>query len=136
MLLVHYSKNEFITEYKLRFGCQKPDSEGICCSRMKILDSELLNNSFKMSILDLVFEKSDKEIEYIINLFNSRLLIDHIVSGRKSNNLDINGIQHNEESIPQYLKFFIQNKDMNWRQIEMSTEDISGLGVIDFRYRT
>lgn len=89
-----------------------------------------------MSILDLVFEKSDKEIEYIINLFNSRLLIDHIVSGRKSNNLDINGIQHNEESIPQYLKFFIQNKDMNWRQIEMSTEDISGLGVIDFRYRT
>lgn len=106
--------------------------------RMKILDSELLNNSFKMSILDLVFEKSDKEIEYIMNLFNSRLLIDHIVSGRKSNHIDINGIQHNEESIPQYLKFFIQNKDkdMNWHQIEMSTEDISGLGVIDFRCRT
>lgn len=91
-----------------------------------------------MSILDLVFEKSDKEIEYIMNLFNSRLLIDHIVSGRKSNHIDINGIQHNEESIPQYLKFFIQNKDkdMNWHQIEMSTEDISGLGVIDFRCRT
>lgn len=105
--------------------------------RVKVLDSDLLNISFKMSILDLIFKKSYKEIDYIMNLFNSRLLIDNIISGRKYNNLDVHGIQHNENSIPQYLKVFIQNKDknLNWFQNEMRIEDISGLGVIDLRYR-
>lgn len=105
--------------------------------RMKVLDSDLLNNSFKMSILDLVFEKSHKEIDNIMNLFNSRLLIDNVVSGRKYSDLDVNGIQHNEKSIPQYLKVFIQNKgeSLNWFEDEMRIEDISGLGVIDLRYR-
>lgn len=104
--------------------------------KMKILDSQLLNNSFKLSILDLVFEKNHKEIDYIMNLFNSRLLIDNMVSGRKYNNLDVNGIQHNEKSIPQYLKVFIQskNENLNWFQSEMRIDDISGLGVIDLRH--
>ena len=105
--------------------------------RMKVLDSQLLNNSFKLSILDLVFKKSYKEIDYMMNLFNSRLLINNVVSGRKYNNLDVNGIQHNEKSIPEYLKVFIQNKDknLNWFQNEMKIEDISGLGIIDLRCR-
>ena len=33
-----------------------------------------------------------------MNLFNSRLLIDNVVSGRKYNDLHISGIQHNEKS--------------------------------------
>lgn len=104
--------------------------------KKKVLDSQLLNNSFKLSILDLVFEKNHKEIDYIMNLFNSRLLIDNMVSGRKYNNLDVNGIQHNEKSIPQYLKVFIQskNENLNWFQSEMRIDDISGLGVIDLRH--
>lgn len=70
-----------------------------------------------------------------MNLFNSRLLIDNVVSGRKYNDLHINGIQHNEKSIPQYLKVFMQNKNENlsWFQSEMRIDDISGLGVIDLR---
>ncbi len=70
-----------------------------------------------------------------MNLFNSRLLIDNVVSGRKYNDLHINGIQHNEKSIPQYLKVFMQNKNenLNWFQSEMRIDDISGLGVIDLR---
>lgn len=105
--------------------------------KMKVLDSKLLNNSFKLSILDLVFEKSQREIDDIINLFNSRLLIDNVVNGREYKDLDVNGIQHNEKSIPQYLQVFIQNKNknLNWFQSEMRIDDISGLGVIDLRNR-
>lgn len=102
--------------------------------RMRVLDSELLNNSFKLSILDLVYEKNHKEIGYIMNLFNSRLLINNVVSGRK-NNFYVNGIQHNESSIPQYLKVFMQNKGQNVNGYQNEMEDISGLGVIDLRYR-
>ncbi len=104
--------------------------------RRKVLDSQLLNCSFKMSILDLFFSKNSEDIENVMQLFNSKLLIDNVINGRKYNNLDVNGVQHNERSIPQYLKVFIQNKDenLNWFQNEMRIDDISGLGVIDLRH--
>lgn len=103
--------------------------------RRKVLDSQLLNSSFKMSILDLFFGVKSKEIDEKFELFNNRLLINNIVSGGRYSNLNINGIQHNEKSIPEYLKVFIQNKgeNMNWLEKEMRITDISGLGVVDLR---
>ncbi len=103
--------------------------------RRKVLDSQLLNGSFKMSILDLVWNKTSKDIDSILTLFNSRLIIDNLISGKTYYDSKISGMQYNEKSIPQYLKVFIQtnNKNMNWFENEMRITDISGMGVVDLR---
>lgn len=103
--------------------------------RRKIVDSELLNHSFKLSILDILNQSSKDDVDKILNDFNLGLLRDGEVDGRRYSNLGIYGIKHDEKSIPHYLKVFIQGKreNMEWFENEMRITDISGLGIIDLR---
>lgn len=107
--------------------------------RTKVVDSQILNNSFKLSILDLVYKKGKKDISAIMDEFNNRLMLWKIVESNEYYHSNINGIKYNEMSIPNYLQVFIQsmssrNGDLNWIEKEMEITDISGLGVIDLRH--
>ncbi len=106
--------------------------------RIKVIDSLILNNSFKFSILDLVFGKTNKDISAIMDVFNNRLILEKIVGDEIYYRSNVKGIKYNEMSIPNYLQVFIQsmssqNADLNWIEREMEITDISGLGVIDLR---
>lgn len=109
--------------------------------RTKIIDSKLLNYSFKFSILDLVFEKSGEEISLIMDRFNKDLIMKKIIHTKdiyNMSNMGVKGIKHDEKSIPDYLKLFIQtmssrDADLGWIENEMKINDISGLGVVDLR---
>lgn len=103
--------------------------------RKKILDSQMLDCSFKLSILDLIFKEDKKRIDIILDDFNRELM------GRVESdnyiyfNQGVRGIKHNEESIPKYVAVFIKNmnKDLNWFEEEMRITDIFGLGIVDLR---
>lgn len=106
--------------------------------RIKVIDSLILNNSFKFSILDLFFGKTNKDISAIMDVFNNKLILEKIVGDEIYYRSNVKGIKYNEMSIPNYLQVFIQsmssqNADLNWIEREMEITDISGLGVIDLR---
>ena len=103
--------------------------------RKKILDSKLLNNSFKLSILDWVQGMNGNDIGKILEDFNNTLLNGKIINPSLYFNNRIQGMKHDDNSIPEYLKVFIQNRhdDLSWFEKEMKITDISGLGVIDLR---
>lgn len=103
--------------------------------RKKILDSKLLNNSFKLSILDWVNGMSGNDIDRILNDFNNILLNKKIINSSLYLNNKIRGMKHDDSSIPKYLKVFIQNMhdNLSWFENQMNITDISGLSVIDLR---
>lgn len=103
--------------------------------RNKITDSNLLNNSFKLSILDWANGMSGKEVDRILDGFNDTLLNQKIINSSLYLNYKIRGMKHSDSSIPNYLKVFMQNMhdNLRWFENEMNITDISGLGVIDLR---
>lgn len=105
--------------------------------RKRILDSQLLNNSFKLSILDLLDGMSGNDIDRILDDFNNTLVNEKIINSSLYINNKIRGMKHDDRSIPKYLKVFIQNRhdDLSWFENEMNITDISGLSVIDLRNR-
>lgn len=103
--------------------------------RTKILDSKLLNSSFKLSMLDWFCDFGWNDVDIMLNDLNGELLNKEIVYSRQYINYGIQGIKHNERSIPKYLNVFLQSKNdkLDWFEEEMNMTDISGLGVIDLR---
>lgn len=103
--------------------------------RKKILDEQLLNYSFKLSLLDMGLELRGIEIDEILNGFNDKLLKSRILDRDAYFNNEAYGIKHCEKTIPEYLHVFVRNmqRDMNWFEEEMRITDIAGLGVIDLR---
>ncbi len=136
----------YISEYALRWcenctnGCYLSLAQTVYeliyhVPRKRILDSQLLDRSFKLSILDLIFKENKKMIDRILDDFNNELM-GHMKSDDYINfNQSFRGIKHNEETIPQYVAVFIQNmnEDLNWLEKEMKIKDISGMGIIDLR---
>lgn len=103
--------------------------------RKKIMDSKLLNNSFKLSILDRAIGMSGNKIDKILDDFNNSLLNGRIIDSEYYCNNKVQGMKHDGNSIPNYLRVFIQNRhdNLSWFEEEMNITDISGLGVIDLR---
>lgn len=136
----------YISEYALRWcegcinGCYLSLAQTIYdliyhTPRKRILDSQLLNHSFKLSILDLIFEENKEMIDTILDDFNNELMGNMKSDNNLYFNQSVRGIKHNEESIPRYVAVSIQNmdKDLNWLEREMEIKDISGMGIIDLR---
>lgn len=103
--------------------------------RKKLLDYQLLNHSFKLSLLDAGFGHRGFDIDKILSKFNDKLLKKGMMDKRNYCDNELRGIKHNEKTIPKYLTVFLQNRQekMNWFEDEMRIMDIAGLGVIDLR---
>ena len=98
-------------------------------SRRKILDGDLLNCSFKLSLCDLLFVR---DAERLLNKMNQIL----IQKEQNRNRLPgVIGIKHYKKGIPDYLKMFVERReeDLSWFEREMRLTDIGGIGVIDLR---
>lgn len=107
--------------------------------RKRLTDIELLNYSYKVSLLDKLFNFSIDNIERLFTIFNSKII--------KYLNVDINntsyltpgvyGIKHYGKGIPSYLSLFVaqHNENLAWFESEMrhSLPDVGGVGVIDLR---
>ena len=86
--------------------------------RKKIVASDLLNHSFKLSILDLLLGNNMFSAEVALETFNDKLVDEYCDFVGKS------GIKYNEESIPHYLSVFINNigEKLNWFEDEMKID--------------
>lgn len=99
--------------------------------RHKLIDTDILNKSLKLSLLDLLFVN---DVEKILSSFNRKcMLTNHNIT--HNNYHGVEGIKHFGNGIPEYLKFFVgeRGKNMEWLQKEMRINDIEGLVVLDFR---
>ena len=97
--------------------------------KAEILDGDLLNCSFKLSLCDLLFVR---DAERLLNRMNQIL----IQKEQNRNNLPgVIGIKHYRKGIPDYLKMFVERReeDLSWFEREMRLTDIGGIGVIDLR---
>lgn len=103
--------------------------------RKKILDGQLLNYSFKLSLLDKGLGHYGFETDDILNNFNNKLLERNATENFTYSKDGIYGIKHNEKTIPRYVQVFIQSRQekLDWFENEMRITDIAGLGVIDLR---
>lgn len=103
-------------------------------ARKKISDGQLLNHSFKLSLLDIGFDYCGIDIDKTLNNFNNRLISEKKLDNVYFNN-QIHGIKYSEKTIPRYLNVFIEHRkgELNWFENEMRITDIGGLGVIDIR---
>jgi len=136
---------QFIQEETLRWcedcnnGCFLLDAGSISeilfnLPRHKIFDTEIVNHSWKLSLLDKLFQDRSKS-GHLLNEFNQRLIQ---LGGMDSKyNGGGYGIKHSSRGIPNYLKFFVehQGQDLGWLEREMKFEikEIGGLAVIDLR---
>ena len=136
---------QFIKEETLRWcdgfnnGCFLSDAGSISeilfnLPRHKIFDTEVLNHSLKLSLLDKLFQDLSKS-DHIFNKLNQRLIK---LGGMDSQYKDgVYGIKHSGRGIPNYLKIFVerQGQDLSWLEREMKYEmgEIGGLAVIDLR---
>ena len=136
---------QFIKEETLRWcdgfnnGCFLSDAGSISeilfnLPRHKIFDTEVLNHSLKLSLLDKLFQDLSKS-GHLLNKFNQRLIK---LGGMDSQYKDgVYGIKHSGRGIPNYLKIFVerQGQDLSWLEREMKFEmgEIGGLAVIDLR---
>ena len=136
---------QFIGEETLRWcedcinGCFLSDAGSISeilfnLPRHKIFDTEVLNHSLKLSLLDKLFQDLSKS-DHIFNKLNQRLIK---LGGMDSQYKDgVYGIKHSGRGIPNYLKIFVerQGQDLSWLEREMKFEmgEIGGLAVIDLR---
>lgn len=136
---------QFIGEETLRRcedcinGCFLSDAGSISeilfnLPRHKIFDTEVLNHSLKLSLLDKLFQDLSKS-GHLLNKFNQRLIK---LGGMDSQYKDgVYGIKHSGRGIPNYLKIFVerQGQDLSWLEREMKYEmgEIGGLAVIDLR---
>lgn len=107
--------------------------------RRKLFDTNLVNYSYKLSLLDIVFSYPCKEREHLLSIFN-RKVIDYLQKESKSTlyyTSGVDGIRHYGNGIPDYLSIFVKqhNQEISWFESEMkySLPDIDGLGVIDLR---
>lgn len=107
-------------------------------SRLYLQDKDILQHTFKLSILDKLFNASSSTRNRILADFNNWVIQQDYEKSEFSNQNDrYYGIRHYGERIPSYLKLFIerQGEDLSWFESEMrrSLPDVGGIAVIDLR---
>lgn len=114
--------------YHLLFGTARPQLDEL----------ELLNHSFKFSLLDKLFVASGRDRERFLSSFNEHVIIEN----REGNDFfyqasGVRGIKHFGEGIPSYLSLFIERheEDLSWFESEMRRDlpNVGGIAVIDLR---
>lgn len=107
--------------------------------RKRLLDIELLNHSYKLSLLDKLFACQMDNRERLLSTFNRKAVA--YLEATKRNAHDslsgISGIKHYGKGIPSYLSLFVErhNEDLVWFESEMRhvLPAVGGIGVIDLR---
>ena len=119
-------------------GCYIAFASKVCdllfqMPRHKLTDADLINRALKLSLMDYLIKAPD--IEGTMVRFNSQLLEMKMVGKNGGYGTGVSGIKHFGAGIPEYLKIFVNSrgKDVEWLQSEMRLDDMSGLGVLDFR---
>lgn len=124
-------------------GCFLSDAHDvydlISSGRKQLSDIELLNHSYKLSLLDELFTYPVRSYEQMLSKFNQELI--KVLESRgeisqyKAPN--VYGIKHFGKGIPDYLSLFIEqhSEDISWFETEMkrSLPNVGGIGVIDLR---
>ena len=107
--------------------------------RKHLVDTELLNRSYKLSLLDKVFEYTINSRDDLLTIFNNKI-VEHLNSDKNSvshSAQGIYGIKHKGKGIPSYLSIFVKqhNVSLDWFEAEMrhTLPDVDGIGVIDLR---
>lgn len=99
--------------------------------RRRISEEELINASFGLSLLDYLFASDKKNRELFLQGLNS-----HFINSTDDNVLH-NGIIYQRNTIPDYIKYYLQNKGNveSWYEREFKSQigDINGFAVIDIR---
>lgn len=98
--------------------------------RRKIIDQELINSSFGMSLLDIIWNDSQTTNTLLHNLNDHFKTSNNNMSGR-------NGIVHNYNDLPKYIKTFIKRKDENLslldKEFHYEVRNLNGIVIIDNR---
>ena len=102
--------------------------------RHNILEQKLIDSSFGLSILDIIWGISD-DSDNLLTSLNSH----YKDNFDKDNFHNISGIRHNYTNLPSYVKVLIeQNKqeDLSWLELEFKrdVENLSGVAIIDNRH--
>lgn len=114
----------------------------VSCGRKRLPDIELLNHSYKLSLLDKLFAYPVSRRNQMLSKFNQELI--EVLESRGKGSLyrtpNVYGIKHYGKGIPDYLSLLIKQyhediKDISWFETEMkrSLPDVGGIGVIDLR---
>ncbi|MCI8610662.1 MAG: hypothetical protein HFE66_01920 [Clostridiales bacterium] len=95
--------------------------------RRKILEEELINASFGLSLLDVIFKDAESSRKFL-NQLNSHFM----------NFFNNKGIVHNYKDLPTYVQTFIgrnRQDNLSWLEDEFRYEldDLAGVVVIDTR---
>ena len=98
--------------------------------RRKIIDQELINSSFGLSLLDIIWNDSQMTNTLLDNLNEHFKTSNNNINGRK-------GIVHNYNDLPAYVKTFIERKDedLSWldREFHYEVGNLNGIVIIDNR---
>lgn len=111
----------------------------VSCGRKRLPDIELLNHSFKLSLLDKLFIYPVSSRNRLLSKFNQELIevLESREKGSQYRAPNTSGIKHFGKGIPDYLSLFIErhSEDISWLETEMkhSLPDVGGIGVIDLR---
>ncbi len=101
--------------------------------RRKITDSELINNSLGLSMLDLLFQNNSDGFEFLDAM--NRYYLD--IFRNENRQPEHFGIKYSYKTMPQYLKITLENRgqEMEWFEEEFRHElnDLSGIAIIDAR---
>lgn len=107
--------------------------------RKRLIDVEMLNHSYKVSLLDKLFNIPMDSVERLLTIFNNKI-VEYLNPGMNHNSYltqGIYGIKHYGEGIPSYLSLFVErhNKNLAWFESQMrhSLPNVGGVGVIDLR---
>ena len=111
--------------------------------RVCLDDISLLNYSYKLSLLDILFDVQflnfNAKCEHILSRFNQKVIcfLTKEGKGEKMFNQNVYGIKHYGNGIPSYLIQFVEqhNETSSWFESEMKRDlpNVDGIGVIDLR---
>lgn len=107
--------------------------------RKQLIDIEMLNHSYKISLLDKLFKIPAGDMERLFSIFNSKIIEYFAVNSNSKSYFTqgVYGIKHYGKGIPDYLSLFVKrhNENLAWFESEMDhyLPDVGGIGVIDLR---
>ena len=101
--------------------------------RKKIVEKNLINSSFGISIFDKLFYSIPIDSD---NLF--KMLNQHFLSFCTYKQIPASGIEYNYNDLPQYVKTLIEKHptdDLSWyeKEFDFQLESLSGVVIIDIR---
>lgn len=104
--------------------------------RRLISDIDLLNYSFKLSLLDKLIGNSGTKSKTIMARLN-KFIMESVDIKNEMRSIGEFGILHNIKQMPSYLRLFVNRhqENLDWLESEMRYEigNLGGLGVIDLR---